>query len=339
MLFIGAGDPGEVRRPIMTSSLVPAGGKAQLIVAGNPLRVPDRTASVLFVSHEPSPSHRSGIGISISLDLLDGHIHVKGLSPDEPSTIYTAMVISQPSDATLVPRPDYFPSYAGLTPEQKWIYLDWLTDVTQAIDVGYVFIYYYGLERHLLIGDFDAAFDEIILLRHYHAKNPSFDSYSRAALLNSALFRKRPDRLEQLYRLAPPQRFMNSDLILAHQLGQDLGPEGMIRLAESLTGIKKRYIKSNPEEYKVALAAVLSDQFDEPYLPLASAYKISEIPRVPDILFANISFPTEVRTPDLPSFLRCERFVQQATGVLNLAHERTKRDLAAARKKAPSRTR
>ena len=326
-----------MRRPFVTSSLVPVDRKTHLVVAGNRLEVPDRTAKLLFVSHEPSPSHRSGIGISISLDLFDGHIYVESLSPDEPSTIYAAMVIGHPHDATLVPPPDYFPSYAGLTPEQKWIYLNWLTDVTQAIDIGYVFIYYYGLERHLLIGEFDTAFDEIILLRQYHADNPSFDSYSRAALLNSALFRKRPDRLEQLYRLSPPQRLMNSDLILAHQLGYDLGTEGMIRLAPSLPGVKKRYVRSKPEEYKLALAAVMSEQFGEPCLPLASAYTISEIPKVPDILFANISFPREVRTPDLPSFLRCEPFIEQATRVLNLAHERTKQDLAAARKKARSR--
>lgn len=321
----------------MTSSVVPLARKTDLVVGGNSLEVPDRTAKLLFVSHEPSPSHRTGIGISISLDLFDGHIHVESLSPDEPSTIYTAMVIRRPPDATLVPPPDYFPSYAGLTPEQKWIYLNWLADVTQAIDIGYVFIYYYGLERHLLIGEFDSAFDEIILLRQHHAENRSFDSYSRSALLNSALFRKRPDRLKQLYRLSPPQRLMNSDLILAHQLGYDLGAEGMIRLAPSLRGVKKRYLKRNPEEYKLALVAVLSEQFGEPYLPLASAYTMSELPKVPDILFANISFPPEVRTPDLPNFLRCEPFIEQATRVLNFAHERTKEDLAAARKKARSR--
>jgi len=321
----------------MTSSLVPVGRKTHLTVAGNSLEVPDRTAKLLFVSHETSPSHRSGIGISISLDLFDGRIHIEGLSPDEPSTIYTAMAIRRPPDATLVPPPGYFPSYAGLTPQQKWVYLNWLTDVTQVVDIGYVFIYYYGLERHLLIGKFDPAFDEIILLRRYHGENRSFDSYSRSALLNSAVFRKRPDRLEQLYRLSPPQRLMNSDLVLAHQAGYDLGTEGMIRLAPSLQPVKKRYVNRNPEEYKLALAAILSRQFGEPYLPLASAYSISEIPKVADILFANISFPAEVRTPDLPNFLCFEPFIEQATRVLNLAHERTKEELAAARKKARSR--
>lgn len=322
----------------MTSSLVPSEGKTQLIVAGSSLQLPHRTASLLFVSHEPSPSHVSGVGFSISLDLFDGRVNAEILSPDEPSTIYTAMPVRRPGDTTTVPSPSYFPSYAGLAPEQKWIYLNWLADITRAINIGYVFIYYYGLERHLLIGEFDAAFDEIILLRQHHAHNASFDSYSRSALLNSAVFRKRRDRLMHLYRLSPPERFMDTDLILAHQLGYDLGTEGMIRLAASLPSVNKRYLKSHPEEYKVALAAVLCEQFGQPYLPLASAYAISDIPKAPHILFANISFPPGVRTPDLPNLLGFEPFIEQATRVLALAHERTKRDLAAARKQARGQT-
>ena len=193
----------------MTSPFLPSTNTNALVVADHKLAVPERTAKLLFISDEVAPSHRSGIGISISFDIYDGEIHLEDqiLSPDEPSTIYTAMPIRRPDDPTLIPSPDYFPSYARLSPEQRWIYLNWLTDITQPINIGYVFIYYYGLERHLLIGDFDTAFDEIILLRQTHSENSSFDSYSRSALLNSALFRKRGSRLERLYRLARPERF------------------------------------------------------------------------------------------------------------------------------------
>lgn len=110
-----------------------------------------------------------------------------------------------------------------------------------------------------------------------------------------------------------------------------------MRLAPSLSGVKKRYIRSNPEQHKLALAVVLSEHFRQPYLPLASACTMSEIPKAPGILFANISFPPEVRTPDLPDFLHYQPFIEQATRVHRFAHERTKQDLAAARKRARSR--
>jgi hypothetical protein len=317
---------------LMNSPLIPSNRASALVVAGSNLAVPNRTAKLLFISDEPASSYRSGIGVSISFNISDGEVHIKSLSPDEPSTIYTVMPIRRPANPELIPRPDYFPSYAGLSPEQKWIYLNWLTDITQPINIGYVFIYYYGLERHLLIGEFDAAFDEIIILRQVHSENASFESYSRSALLNSALSRKRVDRLEQLYRLFKPVHFSDTELILAHQLGYDLGVEGLMRLALSLREVQKRYIKNNPNEFELALATVLTDKFGTPYLPFGSAYKISEITKRQDILFANISFPSEIRTPVLPSFFYHKPFIIEATRILNLAHERTKKALADARK-------
>jgi TerB N-terminal domain len=308
----------------MTSALIPSTERTSLTIAGTPLAVPARTAKLLFISHDPPPVHRSGLGVSISIHIYDGHIDVENISPDEPSTIYTAMPIRRPTNPDLTPRPDYYPSYAGLSMDQKWIYLRWLTDITQTINIGYVFIYYYGLERHLLIGDFDDAFDEILLLRQTHSDNSSFESYSRSALLNSALFRKQRHRLEQLYRLSPPEHFEDTDLILAHQLGYDLGSEGLTRLSSSLRGIQKRYIKTHPAEYKLALDDVLIGEFGRPFLPFASLYSISEVPKQEHLLFANISFPSEIRTPPLPSFLGFAPFIQEATRVMALAHERTK---------------
>ena len=69
--------------------------------------------------------------------------------------IYVGSLVIRPSDPTAVPTPDYYPSYAGLSPEQRWVYLNWLTDVSQPVYIGYVFLYYYGLERQLLSGDFN----------------------------------------------------------------------------------------------------------------------------------------------------------------------------------------
>lgn len=316
----------------MSNSLIPIESRLTIAAGGIHLQVPHRTAKLLFISHDPAPSHSSGYSLTVTLDMFDGEFTVELLSPDEPSTIYTAMPLKRPPDPAIIPRLPYFPSYAGLSPDQKWVYLNWLTDVTQPINIGYVFIYYYGLERHLLNGDFERAFDEILLLRQSHAGNSSFDTYSRSALRNAAKFRKSPDRLKQLYHLAPPERFDDNDLILAHELGYDLGIEGMIRLLPSLKGVQKRYIKSHPQQYRQNLEAVLTEEFGQPFLPLASRYTLSEIPKVERVLFANISFPREIRTPPLPSFLKHEPFLSEATRVFGLAHDRTKAALAVARK-------
>jgi hypothetical protein len=91
------------------------------------------------------------------------------LSEEEPSLIYSNQKISKPDDTSIVQRPPYYPKYRELTPEQKWIYLKLLTNpYDSSIDIGFVFILYYGLERHLLLGDFDRAFDVVLKLRDVH---------------------------------------------------------------------------------------------------------------------------------------------------------------------------
>jgi hypothetical protein len=316
----------------MSSSLIPFQQRAKIAAGGARLQVADRTARLLYISEDPAPDGGLGVGISIRVGIYDGEVHIDQLSSNEPSTIYTALPVRRPSDPTAVPRPPYYPSYAGLSPEQRWVYLNWLTDVTQEVNIGYVFIYYYGLERHLLLGEFELAFDEILHLRTIHGVQSSFDAYSRAALLNAALVHKSQTRLEQLYRLAPPSYAEDTDLILAHRLGQDLGADGLIRIAHGLRDVKKRYLKSDPSTFRDSIAAVLTGEFGEPHLPFASRYRIADLPKCPQMLFANISFPDNIRTPSLPSFLHHPPFVNEASRVLNNAHELTKAEAAQARK-------
>ena len=73
----------------------------------------------------------------------------------EPSAIGIADGIRVPLDANDIERPSYYPEFRRLTPEQRWIYLDWLRNVDSEVNIGYVFVFYYGLERHLFFGDYD----------------------------------------------------------------------------------------------------------------------------------------------------------------------------------------
>jgi tellurite resistance protein len=94
--------------------------------------------------------------------------------PDEPS----AIIISLPVAAVAAhPLSDfgYYPSYDRISPEQRRCYLEWLCAGRLDIDparrsLGYVFIFFYGLERRILLdGDRDPSLlREIVrLLEHY----------------------------------------------------------------------------------------------------------------------------------------------------------------------------
>ncbi|EJR7941085.1 TerB N-terminal domain-containing protein, partial [Salmonella enterica subsp. enterica serovar Infantis] len=87
----------------------------------------------------------------------------------------------------------YWPSFATLTPRCRGAYLDWLaSDRSDAnCPVGYVFIYFYGLERRVLADgtqeaisddEFKALFEEISRLRTVFQASGSFRHYATQLL-------------------------------------------------------------------------------------------------------------------------------------------------------------
>lgn len=291
--------------------------------AGYKIDIHKKTAKLLFLSDKDHKHVSFGVGISVTIDLLNGQVDIKDLTPEDPSMIYIRMPIRKPLNIDKIPRPNYYPTYAGLTPEQKWIYLNWLRDLSRPVNIGYVFIYYYGLERQLLIGDFDSAFDEILFLRKYH-QNSSFVSYSNSALLHSCIFRKRRDRLEEVYKLRSPDKLENIDLLIAHQLDFDLSAKNLIAASKNIRDINRRYIKSNKELFETVLEECLRQKYGNIHFPLASRYKISDLPKRQDILFANFSFPSEIRTPEIPNFFEHFEFTNEIKALFSKAHEKVK---------------
>ena len=164
--------------------------------------------STALVSREPHPAkllliensyaNRSQTGATINFAInLDDITGIRIIGPEEPSVIYKDLLVSEPKNPDLVAPPPYFPRYSELSANQRWVYLNWLNDIQSEINIGYVFLYYYGLERHLLVGDFEAAFSEILLLRKCH-DNKSFENYSYNALLFSCACHNQPDLAQSI---------------------------------------------------------------------------------------------------------------------------------------------
>ncbi|HAT6804006.1 TPA: ATPase [Citrobacter freundii] len=99
----------------------------------------------------------------------------------------------------------YWPSFATLSPRCRGAYLDWLAsdrcDATSPI--GYVFIYFYGLERRILVDgtresisddEFKSLFKEVSRLRTVFQANRSFCRYSTQLIEIMSLLR--PDTIQ-----------------------------------------------------------------------------------------------------------------------------------------------
>ncbi|MFU2319160.1 TerB N-terminal domain-containing protein [Rahnella sp. PCH160] len=92
----------------------------------------------------------------------------------------------------------YWPRYASLSPGCRGAYLNWLASERSeaSCPIGYIFIYFYGLERRILLDgkqgivaddEFRQIFDEVYRLRNIFKDNYSFRNYS-ARLIDVMLF-------------------------------------------------------------------------------------------------------------------------------------------------------
>jgi tellurite resistance protein len=86
---------------------------------------------------------------------------------------------------------DYWPSYHGLSARARAGYLDWLAGGRRApgVNVGFVFLFFYGIERRLLFDAQDSQtardeasllIDEVERLLEAYGENQSFGGYARS---------------------------------------------------------------------------------------------------------------------------------------------------------------
>lgn len=132
-------------------------------------------------------------GITISGGLLYAGSTLKtAMGSEDPCLIDPTQPIAFRSSPVKIDG--YWPSYAGIPPQARRTYLEWLASGRKDpnIDMGYVFLYFYGLERRAI---FDAALDSSVmgdypmlaaeltrLLSIYEHKSPSFKKYARQLL-------------------------------------------------------------------------------------------------------------------------------------------------------------
>jgi len=286
----------------------------------------------LITSNGPPKGHFVGLNMNI-VSLENGDIDIIEEVADDPSTIYLKIEAEYPRFDEEIPTLDFYPSYSGMTPVQRGKYLNWLCDIKKDIEIGYVFVYFYGLERLLVDGDFDATFNEICLLRKHHP-DPSFLSYSSSSLMISSIMRNRLDKIPQLYDFKSFDRLGNLELLILYYNQQNLSLERMIQLAKKIYEKSRRYIKLYPELYKQRLSQKLINMFGEASYPLVKRFQLEDISTGFVLLYANTSLPEEVRSPPLPCFFSHPPFETEMSSIFQSVHETIKDELKQQRKKS-----
>lgn len=265
-------------------------------------------------------------------------IPYSSFSRQEPSLMSTQMAINLNVEPQNVEPLPYFPSYAGLSPEQRGVYWKFLSNpYAGGFEIGYVFILYYGLERHLLEGDYKTAFDVILKLRDVY-DSASFQAYSACAIILTCLIRQDSEMAITFYQSLDKSFEFNfsHNLYLLCKLGlhQPLTAIDMMRMAKTFEFTNQNYIKKYPDLFAEKLNVVMQSKLGRRELDISQYITQTEYKKLrkQDIpIFANLSISDKV--VPVPQFVESFKLKKAVYDLLEEAHLCVKKELADMRKR------
>lgn len=259
-------------------------------------------------------------------------------SMEEPSLIYTKEKIIIPDDIYDIERPPYCPTYKGLTPRQKGVYIHLLQNpYDKNINIGYVFLLYYGLEKYLLTEKWKEAVDVIIKLRAIHS-NASFQSYSGNALILASLYTKQGQMALDLINSIDMEKEIdfsgNLLLLCCHDFNIPINANIIIKLSKIFGFTNLNYIKKERKLFEKILKNNLIKQYGTDKLILSNIISEQEMKKISFEkmpIFANLSIrDIEI---SVPMIIEIKSFKNSIFRLLNETHNQVKQELINVRKK------
>lgn len=244
----------------------------------------------------------------------------KNITVQEPSAISLTFEIAS---CISTQELGYYPSYSQMSSEQRYIYLQWLSDITQPIQIGYVFVLYYGLERHLLFGDYLGASRIIKKLKQHH-NNGSFKFYSDNALTICAIKHKEFSIIEDI-NIDDLKPDLSAMLKLA--LGEPFTSNDIIKFAKAVGFTNQRYIKNDYDLFNKILNEKINDSFT------LTRHHVNDIKEDFPIVFANYNLSMDSRILSIPNILSSTSLKYELYTIINETHKVVKLQLREQRKK------
>ena len=248
------------------------------------------------------------------LYFTDGQLKNIDSEVGEPSAISINFPVAEGQFQKL----NYYPSYSELAPEQRDVFLSWLsTDLSNIPDIGFAFLLLYCLERHILHDEYLEESLKIISKLQSQINNGSFDYYSSTSIGYIFFIHKRLDLLKYV-------DLNKCDIKLQILLSHRLSADQLIALASKVDFRNQHYIKEYPELFKKALVENLKRNFGSEYFE----YELSNIQKLKKepYMFSNYSLRKGNNQPDLlmPDPLSDRKLCHDIYAELQKAHDQVK---------------
>lgn len=254
--------------------------------------------------------------LSLHPDLY-GMVWMINESKAEPSAVSPLLPIAKSEYP--VPPPNYYPSYKGLSANQRYEYLRLLSNpYDETFNIGYCFLLLYGLERHLIIGNAEQAAKIILGMLKAHHNNRSFREYAIDALIFASVVKSSPD-----FFICIDDEFLTPEkLLLKYALsGKEITSFNIISNCRKYGFTNTRYIKAYPDLFEEELKTVLIEKYGVPGLPIQGYYS-AHVPKKISLVLSNYSF--EKREFAMPNLFSHPRLKKDVGEFMKVAHERVK---------------
>lgn len=265
--------------------------------------------------------------------IVNIQIHSWGIAyMGEPSLLLTSLPIARRADPQNHKGPSYWPTYSRLNPKQRRNYFHFLENPYDSNNhIGYVFIFYYGLERHISQGNFSNAF-EVLLKLHEVYSNHSFQSYSTNMLIFYAILHERRDIISQFIKTSSFAQnsglSFEKILLIKYTFDEMLTAKEIFRFSSDF-GFKNRYyIKGQPDLFLQVLSEQMEERYGSTEIRLKQLIPIKDLNKLETLkskLHANSCLGTTVLYPNI---LHHRKLKHNIFVLLQDTHDEVKRRLA-----------
>ena len=283
--------------------------------------IPERTKQFLWIAQRDKIEYKSRSNVHKGKEYRITSEYTYNLEPS---------MIDLDSDVVscMESRPlDYYPRYESLDSCQKYMFLNWLKNVTQKIELGYLYLYYYALERRLLTNKFENVILEIDRLRkHHHDSN--FLYYSTQSIIATCL---KNNRLDLISKLETKLNFSLMFIYAKFELFKKLDSTDIINLAKYVGFRTEKYIKDYPNLFKSKLKEILKHKYSEEYLEIGN--DIITDSNVTEVYFLlNISLEEQFKKIKVIDIINNKKLKKLILNLLSDTHENVKITLRDMRK-------
>jgi uncharacterized tellurite resistance protein B-like protein len=234
----------------------------------------------------------------------------------DPSLIDPYKQIAKSSANCHVRHTGYWPSYHQITPEARASYLQWLATgkCDPQADVGYVFLYFYGLERRVLVDmasdpkaktDLPHIESEIRRLLDIYSGNGSFRSYAGSFLdLIVAKNGEGPlrDTLPELPTRSQPRISLELKLVLGQHSRDGKPLSASLALAWYLSAPDIRFgqaVRICPDQFAELFKIQFAKAFPQGIKLPANKSRIKILHRPASAILASLDCSQELDLPDV----------------------------------------